>query len=58
MQKSAKGADRSALVHGEMNQQKKPIDEEMTKNLSLLVRIGHKILILLKCIVGLVCLAI
>jgi hypothetical protein len=42
----------------EVNQQKKPIDEEVTKNLSLLVRIGHKILILLKCIVGLACLAI
>jgi hypothetical protein len=58
VQKSVEEADRSALVHEEVNQQKKPIDEEVTKNLSLLVRIGHKILILLKCIVGLACLAI
>jgi hypothetical protein len=58
VQKSVEEADRSALVHEEVNQQKKPIDEEVTKNLSLLVRIGHKIFILLKCIVGLACLAI
>jgi hypothetical protein len=58
VQKSAEEAHRSALVHEEVNQQKKPIDEEVTKNLSLLVRIGHKIFILLKCIVSLVCSAI
>jgi hypothetical protein len=36
-----------------VSQQKKPID-----NLSVLVGIGHEILLLLKCIVGLVCLVL
>jgi hypothetical protein len=44
-------------VHYEVNH-KKSIDEELTKNLSLLVRIRCKIIVLLKCIVGLVCLVL
>jgi hypothetical protein len=36
-----------------VNQQKKPIDD-----LSVLIGIGHEILLLLKCIVGLVCLVL
>jgi hypothetical protein len=36
-----------------VSQQKKPIDD-----LSVLVEIGRKILLLLKCIVGLVCLVL
>lgn len=35
-----------------------PIDEELAKNLPLLVGIEGKILVLLKCIVGLVCLVL
>jgi len=59
MQKSAEAADESAPVHEEVvNQQKKPIDEELTNNLSVLVGIGHQILVLLKCIIGLVCLVL
>jgi len=50
-------ADESAPVHKEVNKHKKPIDEDVTKNFSLLVGIGQ-ILILLKCIVGLVCLVL
>ena len=38
--------------------QEKPINEEVKKNLSILVGIGGEILILLKCIVGLVCLVL
>ena len=58
--KMAEAADESGPVHNEeaVNQQNKPIDEEPTKELSILVGIGHKILILLKCIVGLVCLVL
>jgi hypothetical protein len=44
-------------VHEEVSQ-KKPIDKEMTKNLSPLVRIGRGILILFKCITSLVCLVL
>jgi hypothetical protein len=36
-----------------VSQQKKPIDD-----LSVLVRIGREILLLLKCIIGLVCLVL
>jgi hypothetical protein len=57
--KSAEADDESALMHEEtVNQQKKPIDEELTNDLSILVGIGHEILILLKCIIGLVCLVL
>ena len=45
-------------MHEEVNQQKKPIDEELMKDLSVLVGIGTEIIILLKCIVGLVCLVL
>jgi predicted flap endonuclease-1-like 5' DNA nuclease len=56
MQKSAEAADESAPVHEEaVNQYSKPIDEELMKNLSVLVGIGCEILMLLKCNVGLVC---
>ena len=42
VQESAKAVDESAPVHEEVvNQQKKPIDEELTKNLFVLVRIGR-----------------
>ena len=52
-------ADENALVHEEAaNQQKKPIDQKLTKDFSILVGISHEILILLKCIVGLVCLVL
>jgi predicted flap endonuclease-1-like 5' DNA nuclease len=52
--KAAKQADESAGVDDEaMSQQKKPIDD-----LSVLVGIGHEILLLLKCIIGLVCLVL
>ena len=37
---------------------KKPIDVEQTHDLSILVRIGHEILMLLKCILALVLLVI
>ena len=51
-------ADESAPdVHEEVNQ-KKPIDEELTNNLYLLVGNGGKILVLLKCSIGLVCLVL
>ena len=51
-------ADESAPdVHEEVNQ-KKPIDEELANNLYLLVGIGGKILVLLKCSIGLVCLVL
>jgi predicted flap endonuclease-1-like 5' DNA nuclease len=57
-QKSAKAdeaADESAPMHEEaVNQQKKPMDGEPTKDLSILVGIGREVVILLKCIVGLV----
>jgi hypothetical protein len=57
--KSAEADDESALVHEEVvNQQKKPMDEELTNDLSILVRIDREILILLKCIIGLVCLVL
>jgi hypothetical protein len=58
VQKLAEEDDESAHVHEEVNQQKKPIDEELMKNLSVLVGIGREIRILLKCIVGLVCLVL
>ena len=59
MQESSEAADVSAPMHEEVvNQQKKPIDEELIKNLSVLVGIGHQILVLLKCIIGLVCLVL
>jgi phosphatidylglycerophosphatase A len=49
--KETEAADESAPVYDEVvNQQK--------NNLSFLVEIGHEILILLKCIVGLVCLVL
>ena len=61
MQDSAKAVaevvDESAPVHEEVNKQKKPIDEEPAKDLSVLVGIGREI-IMLKCIVGLVFCAI
>ena len=42
VQESAKAVDESAPVHEEVvNQQKKPIDEELMKNLFVLVRIGR-----------------
>jgi predicted flap endonuclease-1-like 5' DNA nuclease len=48
--KATKQANESAGVDDEaVSQQKKPIDD-----LSILVGIGHEILLLLKCIVGLV----
>ena len=37
---------------------KKPIDVEQTHDLSVLVRIGHEILMLLKCILALVFLVV
>jgi len=43
----------TAPVHGEVNQ-KNPKDEDLTKNLSILVGIGGGILVLLKCITVLV----
>jgi hypothetical protein len=50
----AEEADESATdMHGEVNQ-KKPIDEELSKNLSLLIGIRGRILALLKRIIGLV----
>jgi hypothetical protein len=50
MAKATKQVDESAGVDDEVvSQQKKPIDD-----LSILVRIDRKILLLLKCIVGLV----
>ena len=56
VQESTKAADESAPVHEEaVNQQKKPLDEELQENLFILVGIGRDILILLKCIVGLDC---
>jgi hypothetical protein len=59
VQKSVEAADESALVPKEtVNQQNKLIDEELTKDLSVLVGIDHEVLILLKCIVGLVCLVL
>ena len=49
--KETVAADESAPVYDEtVNQQK--------NDMSVLVGIGHKILILLKCIVGLVCLVL
>jgi hypothetical protein len=52
--KVAKEADESASVDDEaVSQQKKLIDD-----LSVLVGIGRKILLLLKCIVGFVCLVL
>jgi hypothetical protein len=52
--KATKEADETASVDDEtVSQQKKPIDD-----LSILVRIGHEILLVLKCIVGLVCLVL
>jgi hypothetical protein len=49
--KEIEAADESAPMHDEaINQQK--------NDLSVLVGIGHEILILLKCIVGLVCLVL
>lgn len=42
MQKSAEAGDDSALVHEEVNQHEKPNDEELAKNLSILVGIGHE----------------
>jgi len=47
----------SAPMHKEVNL-KKPMDEKMEKNLSLLVGVGGGILVPLKCIVGLVCLVL
>ena len=44
-------------MHKEVNL-KKPMDEKMEKNLSLLVGVGGGILVPLKCIVGLVCLVL
>jgi hypothetical protein len=58
VQESAEEADESAPVHEEGNQQKKPIDEELTKNLFGLVGFGYEILMLLKFNVGLVCLVL
>jgi hypothetical protein len=55
VQKSAEAADESAPVHEKVNQHQKPIDEGLTKNLPVLVVIGREILVLLKCVVGLVC---
>ena len=58
LEKAAEHSDESAPdVHEEVNQ-KKSIDEELTKNLSLLVRIRCKIIVILKCIVGLDCLVL
>jgi hypothetical protein len=49
--KATKATDESAPLYDEaMNQQK--------NDMSVLVGIGHEILILLKCIVGLVCLVL
>ena len=41
-----------------MSQQGKLIDIQQTNNLSVLVAYGHEIIMLLKCIIVLVCLAI
>jgi hypothetical protein len=41
-----------------VSQRKKPIDVEQTNDLSVLVGIGRKIIMLLKCILGLVCLVL
>jgi hypothetical protein len=54
MRKSIGAVDECAPMHKEVNQQKKPIHKELTKNLSILARICHEICILLKCIVYLV----
>jgi len=58
MQKSAEEVNESAAMHGVVNRQKKPIDAELRKNISLLVGIGRRILIMLKCIVDLICLVL
>jgi uncharacterized protein (UPF0303 family) len=47
----------SAPVHREVNQ-KKPMDEKLENNLSLLVGVGGGILVQLKGIVGIVCLVL
>jgi hypothetical protein len=47
----------SAFVHGEVNK-KNPVDEDLAKNLSLLVEIVGRIRVLLKCIIILVCLVL
>jgi hypothetical protein len=47
----------SAPVHGEVNQ-KNPMDEDLKKNLYLLVETGGGIHVLLKCFVILVCLVL
>jgi hypothetical protein len=52
VQESAEEAHESAPMHEEGNQQKKPIDEELTKNLFGLVGFSHEILMLLKFNVG------
>lgn len=58
LEKVAEHSDESAPdVHEEVNH-KKSINEELTKNLSLLVRIRCKIIVLLKCIIDLVCLVL
>ena len=44
-------------VPEELNQMKS-IDEELLNNLSILVGIGGEILVLLKCIVGIICLVL
>ena len=50
--KVAEEADDSAPNEHEEVNQKKPIDEQLMKNLSLLVGTRGEIIILLKCIVG------
>ena len=47
----------SASVHGEVNK-KNPMDEDLMKNLSLLVEIVGGIRVLPKCIIILVCLVL
>jgi hypothetical protein len=54
-----KSLAQAATVAGEaVSQWKKPIDVEQMNDLSILVGIGHEIIMLLKCILGLVCLVL
>ena len=48
----------SAAANEAVSQQEKLIDIQQKNNLSVLVAYGHKIIMLLKCIVVLVCLVI
>jgi hypothetical protein len=56
MQKSLTQA--ATVADEAVSQWKKPIDVEQTNDLSILVGIGRKIIMLLKCILGLVCLVL